>query len=146
MQGWNSNGLWGCALVLLQVSILSASESLALAIPFAVSHNFEESLREPCEVGKTACWAKTQVETACTYGHSCWMDHRRTELSDRAPPFPSCVLGVVPGDPTHCAARVPEARRSLHVLPQFHLQLHIDEQVYAERWHGTASQDTIMRR
>merc|ERR1712110_274287 len=46
---------------------MSVVESLSLAIPFGLSHNFEDSDRNPIENGPT-CWYKAQVETSCTYG------------------------------------------------------------------------------
>ena len=47
-------------------------ESLSLAIPFALSHNFEDSERDPIaesrQSGKPVDWYKAQVETSSTYG------------------------------------------------------------------------------
>jgi fatty acid desaturase len=54
------------------VLLLGVSESLSLAIPFSLSHNFENVDRDPTkaarETGEPVCWFKTQVETSCTYG------------------------------------------------------------------------------
>jgi fatty acid desaturase (delta-4 desaturase) len=60
------------------IMIMGASESLALAVLFSLSHNFEDSDRDPTHVhdkksGKSTsdepvCWFKSQVETSCTYG------------------------------------------------------------------------------
>lgn len=59
-----------------QVMLMGVSESLALAVLFSLSHNFEHSDRDPTHVqnqksGETVepvCWFKSQVETSCTYG------------------------------------------------------------------------------
>mmetsp|Transcript_50072 Transcript_50072/g.73545 ORF Transcript_50072/g.73545 Transcript_50072/m.73545 type:complete len:459 (+) Transcript_50072:25-1401(+) len=57
---------------LMHVWYMSVVESLALAIPFAVSHNFEDSDRDPIAEsrisGKAVDWYKSQVETSSTYG------------------------------------------------------------------------------
>jgi len=52
------------------VWFMSVVESLTLAIPFALSHNFEESNRYPVSAtaDSPADWYKMQVETSCTYG------------------------------------------------------------------------------
>ena len=54
------------------IMLLGASESLALAILFSLSHNFEHSERDPVaetkKSGEPVCWFKAQVETSCTYG------------------------------------------------------------------------------
>mmetsp|Transcript_48917 Transcript_48917/g.99880 ORF Transcript_48917/g.99880 Transcript_48917/m.99880 type:complete len:445 (+) Transcript_48917:57-1391(+) len=52
---------------LAHVWFMSICESLALAIPFALSHNFEHSERQPVAAGPVN-WYKSQVETSCTYG------------------------------------------------------------------------------
>lgn len=52
---------------LFYVWLMSSVESLTLAIPFALSHNFLDSVRHPTEEGKV-CWYKSQVETSSTYG------------------------------------------------------------------------------
>lgn len=61
---------WGTAL--LHIWYMSVVESLALAIPFALSHNFEDSERDPIAEsrvnGKPVDWYKSQVETSSTYG------------------------------------------------------------------------------
>lgn len=58
--------------VFAQVMLLGVAESLALAIPFSLSHNFVHSDRDPTahfrKTGETVCWFKSQVETSCTYG------------------------------------------------------------------------------
>jgi len=63
---------WGLAL--LHIWYMSVVESLTLAIPFALSHNFEHSERDPVAearlTGKPVDWYKSQVETSCTYGGS----------------------------------------------------------------------------
>ena len=60
---------WG---TLGDVLLMGVSESLALAILFSLSHNFEESDRDPIkavkEGGEPVDWYKAQVETSCTYG------------------------------------------------------------------------------
>eukprot|EP00283_Hemiselmis_rufescens_P002090 CAMPEP_0173468700 /NCGR_PEP_ID=MMETSP1357-20121228/76986_1 /TAXON_ID=77926 /ORGANISM="Hemiselmis rufescens, Strain PCC563" /LENGTH=445 /DNA_ID=CAMNT_0014436925 /DNA_START=41 /DNA_END=1378 /DNA_ORIENTATION=- len=56
---------WPTALA--HVWLMAVSESLTLAIPFALSHNFLDSERHPVANGKT-CWYKSQVETSSTYG------------------------------------------------------------------------------
>lgn len=54
------------------VMLLGVAESLCLAVLFSLSHNFENSDRDPTkehrETGKQNCWFKSQVETSCTYG------------------------------------------------------------------------------
>jgi fatty acid desaturase len=54
------------------IMLMGAAESLALAIPFSLSHNFETADRDPTkaarESGEPVCWFKSQVETSCTYG------------------------------------------------------------------------------
>jgi len=57
---------------LAQVLFMGISESLTLASLFALSHNFEDSDRDPTkpvrETGEPVCWFKSQVETSSTYG------------------------------------------------------------------------------
>jgi len=57
---------------LMYVMILGVSSSLTLAMLFALSHNFEDSDRDPTkdyrETGEQVCWFKSQVETSSTYG------------------------------------------------------------------------------
>jgi len=59
-------------LALLHIWYMSVVESLTLAIPFALSHNFEDSERDPIAEsrinGKPVDWYKSQVETSSTYG------------------------------------------------------------------------------
>lgn len=54
------------------VMLMGAFESLALAVLFSLSHNFENSDRDPTQEalksGEPVCWFKSQVETSCTYG------------------------------------------------------------------------------
>jgi acyl-lipid (7-3)-desaturase (Delta-4 desaturase) len=54
------------------IMLMGASESLALAVLFSLSHNFINSDRDPLtsskKAGEPVCWYKTQVETSCTYG------------------------------------------------------------------------------
>jgi len=54
------------------IMLMGVSESLALAILFSLSHNFETSDRDPTAqvrtTGEPVCWFKSQVETSCTYG------------------------------------------------------------------------------
>ena len=53
------------------VMLMGISGSLTLAIPFSLSHNFENSDRDPTgSVNRTGpvCWFKSQVETSCSYG------------------------------------------------------------------------------
>jgi len=61
---------WSTAL--LHVWYMSVVESLTLAIPFALSHNFEDSERDPIAEsrlsGQPVDWYKSQVETSSTYG------------------------------------------------------------------------------
>lgn len=60
---------WG---ILGNILLMGVAESLALASLFALSHNFEESERDPIksvkEGGEPVDWFKAQVETSCTYG------------------------------------------------------------------------------
>ncbi|EKX38201.1 hypothetical protein GUITHDRAFT_89468 [Guillardia theta CCMP2712] len=55
---------------LLHVWFMSVVESLSLAIPFALSHNFEDAERHPLDAGngEPVDWYKSQVETSSTYG------------------------------------------------------------------------------
>jgi len=57
---------------IFHVVIMSISESLTLAIPFSLSHNFVNADRDPTashrKTGEQICWFKSQVETSCTYG------------------------------------------------------------------------------
>jgi fatty acid desaturase (delta-4 desaturase) len=52
--------------------VMGAAESLTLALLFALSHNFEQSERDPVatveKTGEPVCWFQSQVETSCTYG------------------------------------------------------------------------------
>lgn len=60
---------WDTAL--LHIWFLSTVESLALAIPFALSHNFEGADRFPVSPSgqkQPVDWYKSQVETSSTYG------------------------------------------------------------------------------
>lgn len=54
------------------VLTMGAVESLALALLFALSHNFENCDRDPTanvrKTGEQVDWYKAQVETSCTYG------------------------------------------------------------------------------
>ena len=54
------------------IAILASTESLALAILFSLSHNFEHSDRDPMQKVDTTDglvdWYKSQAETSCTYG------------------------------------------------------------------------------
>lgn len=64
-------GTWSWS-VFADIMIMGASESLALAVLFSLSHNFENSDRDPTgdarKSGEPVCWFKSQVETSCTYG------------------------------------------------------------------------------
>ncbi|GKZ00955.1 hypothetical protein MPSEU_001047000 [Mayamaea pseudoterrestris] len=55
-----------------QIMLMGVSESLALAVLFSLSHNFEHSDRDPTadtrKTNEPVCWFKSQVETSCTYG------------------------------------------------------------------------------
>lgn len=57
---------------LSHVLLLGAVESMTLGTLFSLSHNFENSDRDPIEqfrkTGKPVCWYKAQVETSSTYG------------------------------------------------------------------------------
>ena len=57
---------------LLHIYVLGAVESLSLATLFSLSHNFENSDRDPTaefrKTGKPVCWFKAQAETSSTYG------------------------------------------------------------------------------
>jgi fatty acid desaturase (delta-4 desaturase) len=59
-------------LPLAHIMVMGISESLTLAIPFSLSHNFEHCDRDPTadlrKTGEPVCWFKSQVETSCTYG------------------------------------------------------------------------------
>ena len=48
---------------LFHVWLMSCVESLTLAIPFALSHNFQDAERHPVKNGKV-CWYKSQVMLA----------------------------------------------------------------------------------
>lgn len=53
------------------IALLACTESLALAILFSLSHNFEHSDRDPMQkvdADGQVDWYKAQVETSCTYG------------------------------------------------------------------------------
>jgi len=54
------------------VAVLGIASSLVLSTLFTLSHNFENSDRDPTkefrENGKEVCWFKSQVETSSTYG------------------------------------------------------------------------------
>mmetsp|Transcript_19342 Transcript_19342/g.53805 ORF Transcript_19342/g.53805 Transcript_19342/m.53805 type:complete len:465 (-) Transcript_19342:721-2115(-) len=58
--------------ILGHVMVMGAASSLTLAILFALSHNFEDSNRDPTYQARTngepVCWFKAQVETSSTYG------------------------------------------------------------------------------
>lgn len=57
---------------LYHIWLLGVAESMCLATLFALSHNFENSDRDPTaifkEKGEAVCWYKSQVETSSTYG------------------------------------------------------------------------------
>jgi fatty acid desaturase len=54
------------------ILLMGVAESLALAVLFSLSHNFENADRNPTKEfvanGQPICWYKSQVETSCTYG------------------------------------------------------------------------------
>ena len=54
------------------IMLMGISESVVLAVLFSLSHNFENSERDPTEgyrkTGEPVCWFKSQVETSSTYG------------------------------------------------------------------------------
>merc|ERR1712238_604831 len=54
------------------IMLMGISESLTLSVLFSVSHNFENSDRNPMrpfkETGEAVCWFKSQVESSSTYG------------------------------------------------------------------------------
>lgn len=54
------------------ILLMGVSESLLLSGLFVLSHNFENSNRDPTasfrETGEPVCWFKSQVETSSTYG------------------------------------------------------------------------------
>lgn len=54
------------------IMVMGVSSSLTLAILFSLSHNFENSDRDPTadvkRTGEPVCWFKSQVETSSTYG------------------------------------------------------------------------------
>lgn len=54
------------------ILLMGASESFLLSGLFVLSHNFENSERDPTasfrETGEPVCWFKSQVETSSTYG------------------------------------------------------------------------------
>jgi fatty acid desaturase len=58
--------------VFAQIQVMGAASSLALAVLFALSHNFENADRDPTystrKNGEPVCWFKSQVETSSTYG------------------------------------------------------------------------------
>ena len=57
---------------LYHIWLMSTAESLALSGLFSLSHNFEESDRDPTGIyvknKEPVCWFKSQVETSSTYG------------------------------------------------------------------------------
>jgi len=57
---------------LIQILFMGACLSLTLSCLFMLSHNFEDSERDPTKdhrtTGKSVCWFKSQVETSSTYG------------------------------------------------------------------------------
>jgi fatty acid desaturase (delta-4 desaturase) len=61
-----------CWKALGHIWLMSTVESLTLAVLFALSHNFENSDRDPTKsvrlTGEPVCWFKSQVETSSTYG------------------------------------------------------------------------------
>lgn len=61
---------WNIALG--HIFLMSVTESLILSLLFSLSHNFENSERDPTsnyrENGLRVCWFKSQVETSSTYG------------------------------------------------------------------------------
>jgi fatty acid desaturase len=54
------------------IMLMGVSESVVLAVLFSLSHNFENSERDPTagyrKTGEPVCWFKSQVETSSTYG------------------------------------------------------------------------------
>lgn len=61
---------WNVAL--FHIAIMGITESLILSMLFSLSHNFENSDRDPSKNFRDnnlrICWFKSQVETSCTYG------------------------------------------------------------------------------
>jgi fatty acid desaturase (delta-4 desaturase) len=57
---------------IFHIAVMSVSESLTLALPFSLSHNFVNADRDPTahfrKTGEQVDWFKAQVETSCTYG------------------------------------------------------------------------------
>mmetsp|Transcript_5220 Transcript_5220/g.6075 ORF Transcript_5220/g.6075 Transcript_5220/m.6075 type:complete len:461 (-) Transcript_5220:175-1557(-) len=62
----------GVASAIGHIIIMAVSSSLTLATLFALSHNFEDSDRDPTKehrlTGEPVCWFKAQTESSCTYG------------------------------------------------------------------------------
>jgi fatty acid desaturase (delta-4 desaturase) len=54
------------------IMLMGIAESLTLSVLFSLSHNFENSDRDPTadfrKTGEPVCWFKSQVETSSTYG------------------------------------------------------------------------------
>jgi fatty acid desaturase (delta-4 desaturase) len=54
------------------IMLMGISESVVLAVLFSLSHNFENSDRDPTagyrKTGEPVCWFKSQVESSSTYG------------------------------------------------------------------------------
>jgi fatty acid desaturase (delta-4 desaturase) len=65
-------GLDNTLTTVFHILCMGWAESLTLAILFSLSHNFEQSERDPTravrEHNKKVCWFKSQVETSSTYG------------------------------------------------------------------------------
>jgi len=61
---------WNVALS--HIALMGMTESLILSMLFSLSHNFENSDRDPSKIYRDTnvhcCWFKSQVETSCTYG------------------------------------------------------------------------------
>jgi fatty acid desaturase (delta-4 desaturase) len=69
---YTNSGLEWSWRVFGNIMLMGVAESLALAVLFSLSHNFESADRDPTaplkKTGEPVDWFKTQVETSCTYG------------------------------------------------------------------------------
>jgi len=68
----HGGSVYGVFTAIGHIMLMGVSESLVLSTLFSLSHNFEDSNRDPTTdfrvTGEPVCWFKSQVETSSSYG------------------------------------------------------------------------------
>lgn len=127
-------------LAVSHILFMGTCESLTLALLFSLSHNFENSDRDP-----TAEYRKTGKKSRLVQGPGrdlqhlwwCnrWIPNRGTELSSRTSPLSPNVQCLLSLHCAHCAEDLCEAWCSLCVLPLGMAEFYFDCEIYAPSGH-----------